>query len=181
MRKNGETRAGRSNPMPRKGQLFPIPRAAAHIHFLSEYQSQSGLSEPERAIWWFSGSFRLSDGSAGSMRSGHASAFISAFAGLCVGGCSLTANLDEEMESSIVYDDIPCAELVVQRDQLAGSLGLNPSAERDPALSDEFRCDIGPATSLLPDLRSHQAKKVGRAKGKIEAMNRSLVRRECTG
>lgn len=102
-----------------------------------------------------------------------------ALAGIALSGCSLTAGLDGEIVSSIKYDHFECGALVAQRDALAARYGVAPDVRRDPVLNNEQRRTLGSAAGYLPDLRSEQTKEVERAKGQIEAMNGSLLRRQC--
>lgn len=91
----------------------------------------------------------------------------------CVGGNSMSERQDEDVQSSLRYDDVPCDQLLAQRDGLARQYNLAVDVKptfSDPALG------FGPFT---PDIRSKSKRDRDRAIGEIDAMNRSIVRRDC--
>ena len=99
------------------------------------------------------------------------------FLGILCSACqtSMSAAIDEEVVSSIRYDDIDCADLARQRDQLAASHGLPKNVERQPRGQ-----AVAPGFGVfVPDMRSPQGRARAKAVGEITAMNQSMERREC--
>lgn len=95
---------------------------------------------------------------------------------LLAGGCvdsSLATREDEDIVSSLQFDDVPCTQLITQRNQLAQRYGLGQDAK--PAFVDS-PAGFGP---FLPDVRSKKQQDIQKASGQIDAMNRSLTRRAC--
>ncbi|OHV77554.1 hypothetical protein [Mesorhizobium sp. ORS 3428] len=91
----------------------------------------------------------------------------------CVGGTSMSERQDEDVQSSLQYDSVPCDQLVANRNALAQQYNLPITAKptfSNPAMG------FGPFT---PDLRSKARRDSDRASGQIDAMNRSIDRREC--
>ncbi len=100
---------------------------------------------------------------------------------LSLGGCtSLAQNLDAEYTSSMPYDAVDCGRLAAMRNQEAASHGLAPNATVDQEWAMPLRSQTGIAV-YVPDYRSREAKEIGAARGRIEAMNHSMQRRACPG
>ncbi|MBZ9860865.1 hypothetical protein [Mesorhizobium sp. CA12] len=91
----------------------------------------------------------------------------------CVGGTSMAERQDEDVQSSLQYDDVPCDQLLAQRNQLARQNNLPVTAKpgfSNPAMG------FGP---FMPDMRSKAQRASNKASGEIDAMNRSIERRDC--
>jgi hypothetical protein len=90
----------------------------------------------------------------------------------CVGN-STSERQDANIESSLQYDTVPCDQLLAQRDGLARQYNLSPTVKptfSNPAMG------FGPFT---PDVRSKAQRDTDKATGEIDAMNRSIGRRDC--
>lgn len=95
---------------------------------------------------------------------------------LTVTGCmgnSLAERQDANIQSSLQFDTVPCDQLLAQRNELAQRYHLSPDAK--PAFSN-VPMGVGPFT---PDARSKNQRDVEQATGRIDAMNRSIGRRQC--
>jgi hypothetical protein len=90
----------------------------------------------------------------------------------CVGN-STSERQDDNVQSSLRYDGVPCDELLAQRDGLAQQYNL--STQVKPTFSNPAM-GFGPFT---PDIRSQRQRDIDRATGEIDAMNRSINRRDC--
>ena len=75
--------------------------------------------------------------------------------------------------SSLPYDSVPCQTLLTKRQDLMQRYKLDENSK--PVVS-EAPLGLGPA---LGDTRSAEQKAVERARGEINAMNRSMARRKC--
>ncbi len=91
----------------------------------------------------------------------------------CVGGTSMSERQDEDVQSSLQYDDVPCDQLIANRNALAQQNNLPVTAK--PAFSNPAM-GFGPFT---PDVRSKAKRDSDKAAGEIDAMNRSIDRRDC--
>ncbi|MVA98821.1 hypothetical protein GN330_16360 [Nitratireductor sp. CAU 1489] len=102
-----------------------------------------------------------------------------ALAGGVAGCSSLSSGLDDEIVSSLQFDQIPCERLVAERDALAAEHG--DPATLDPGEKPGARPALVPTGfgTLVPDARSRDTKEHRKALGRIEAMDRSITRREC--
>lgn len=90
----------------------------------------------------------------------------------CVGN-SMSERQDANIESSLQYDTVPCDQLLAQRNGLAQQYNLPVTVKptfSNPAMG------FGPFT---PDMRSKAKRDSDKASGEIDAMNRSLERRDC--
>ena len=90
----------------------------------------------------------------------------------CVGN-SMSERQDANIESSLQYDTVPCDQLLAQRNGLAQQNNLPVTAKPtfyNPAMG------FGPFT---PDMRSKAQRDSDKAAGDIDAMNRSIERRDC--
>jgi hypothetical protein len=97
---------------------------------------------------------------------------------LCVAlaGCgagSMAASEDANVTSSLQYDSVACKQLVAERNGLAARYGLAQDAK--PVFS-TAPTGFG---AVLPDMRSADKRDADQAAGRIDAMNRSLIRRKC--
>ncbi|GLS38950.1 hypothetical protein GCM10010869_45470 [Mesorhizobium tianshanense] len=90
----------------------------------------------------------------------------------CVGN-SMSERQDADVRSSLQYDSVPCDQLLAQRAGLARQYRLPVDAK--PSFSNPAM-GFGPFT---PDMRSKSKRDSDQARGKIDAMNRSMARREC--
>ena len=105
-------------------------------------------------------------------------AILLVFAPFALVACqSIDAGLDDEIMSSIKYDRYSCKQLVSARNKEAADFGLSRDAERDQSRSIRYRSALMPLGALVPDLRGSKARERGLARGRIDAMNRSLARR----
>ncbi|MDG4883442.1 hypothetical protein [Mesorhizobium sp. WSM4884] len=91
----------------------------------------------------------------------------------CVGGTSMAERQDEAVQSSLQYDDVPCDQLVAQRNQVAQQYNLPVTAK--PSFSNPAM-GFGP---FMPDMRSKAQRDSDKASGEIDAMSRSIERRDC--
>jgi hypothetical protein len=95
---------------------------------------------------------------------------------LVMAGCagnSLAERQDANVVSSLQFDTVPCDQLVAQRNALAQQHHLPLDAKptfSNPAMG------FGP---FMPDYRSKARRDAEQASGRIDAMNRSIDRREC--
>jgi hypothetical protein len=95
---------------------------------------------------------------------------------LAAAGCmgnSLSESQDANIQSSLQFDAVPCDQLLAQRNQLAQQYHVSPTAKptfSDPAMG------FGP---FMLDGRSKSTKDAEAASGRIDAMNRSITRRDC--
>ena len=93
--------------------------------------------------------------------------------GGCVGGSSMAERQDENVQSSLQYDSVPCDQLMANRTALAQQFNLPVTAKptfSNPAMG------FGPFT---PDMRSKAQRDSDKASGEIDAMSRSIERRDC--
>ncbi len=97
---------------------------------------------------------------------------------LLVAGCganSLAAREDSDVQSSLQYDKVACASLLSQRNALAQRNNLPLDAK--PTFTN---VPTGFGT-VVPDIRSSSQRAAQKAAGEIDAMNRSMTRRQCAG
>lgn len=87
------------------------------------------------------------------------------------GANSLVARQEAAVLVSTVYDDVPCRQLVGQRNDVAREAGV-PADARVRFSSVWF--GLG---TVLPDFRTEAERRQDAARGKIMAMNDSLARR----
>jgi hypothetical protein len=95
---------------------------------------------------------------------------------LALAGCgtaSIAGSEDANVASSLQFDGVACKQLVAERNALAARYGLPQDAK--PVFSS---APTGFGT-VLPDTRSAHKRDADRASGRIDAMNRSLIRRKC--
>lgn len=95
---------------------------------------------------------------------------------LVAGGCaqnSISSREDENVTSSLKFDAVACPQLIAQRNALAAQYKLPQDAK--PEFSG---VPVGFGTVML-DARSSNQRGAQKARGEIDAMNRSLVRRTC--
>ncbi|TIQ31072.1 MAG: hypothetical protein E5X48_27735 [Mesorhizobium sp.] len=91
----------------------------------------------------------------------------------CVGGTSMAERQDENVQSSLQYDSVPCDQLLSNRNALAQQYNLPVTAKpgfSNPAMG------FGP---FMPDMRSKAQRDSDKASGEIDAMSRSIERRDC--
>lgn len=92
----------------------------------------------------------------------------------------MVGNTNREVVSSTQFDDVPCKELISQRNTLLaryGSPDTLPEGQKPgerPYLKHE---PLG--MFLAPDFRSKNKLETRKALGRIDAMNHSLQRRQC--
>lgn len=96
---------------------------------------------------------------------------------LAVAGCmenSLAERQDANIQSSLQYDTVPCDQLLAQRNGLAQQYHLSAQTAK-PTFSNPAM-GFGP---FMMDTRSKNQRDAEAASGKIDAMNRSITRRDC--
>ena len=101
---------------------------------------------------------------------------IGLLACLAAAGCgtnSLSIDQDSNMQSSLVYDTVPCPSLIARRNALAASYGLPRDAKT-------VFGDTSTLGAVTPDFRSKQQRASEKARGQVDAMTRSITRR-CVG
>lgn len=95
---------------------------------------------------------------------------------LSLAGCAsgtIAASEEANVTSSLQYDTVPCKQLVAERNGLAARYGLSQDAKT------VFSSPPTGFGTVLPDMRSARQRESEQASGRIDAMNRSLVRRKC--
>jgi len=97
---------------------------------------------------------------------------------LCVSlaGCasgSMASGEDANVASSLQYDTVPCKQLIADRNGLAARYGLSQDAKT------AFSAPPAGFGTVLPDMRGAKKREADQASGKVDAMNRSLLRRKC--
>jgi len=95
---------------------------------------------------------------------------------LLLAGCgsdSLVGHQERNIMSSLPYDSVSCEALLAKRQSLMRRYGLGENAK--PVVG-ETPLGLGP---VVPDMRSTEQRAVEHARGEIDAMNRSMVRRKC--
>lgn len=90
----------------------------------------------------------------------------------CASG-SMASSEDANVTSSLQYDTVPCKQLVAERNGLAARRGLPQDAK---TVFSALPTGFG---TVIPDMRGAKRREAEQASGKIDAMNRSLVRRKC--
>lgn len=98
----------------------------------------------------------------------------------CASCGGMSASVEEEIVSSLRYDHVPCSELASQRDALVARYGY-PDTPGEPKPGERPGYLATGLGTVLPDMRGAAARERGLARGKIEAMNHSLTRRQCAG
>jgi hypothetical protein len=88
-------------------------------------------------------------------------------------GSSMAERQDADIQSSLQYDSVPCGQLLAQRNALAQQHNLSTKAK--PAFSNPAM-GFGP---FMPDVRSKAKQDTDKATGEMDAMNRSIDRRDC--
>lgn len=99
------------------------------------------------------------------------------------GGCSdMVGHTNSEVISSIQFDDVPCKELISQRNALVSRYG-SPDAlpeGRKPGERPYLKQEpLG--VFIAPDFRNKNELEARKALGRIDAMNHSIDRRQCEG
>ncbi|QDC02590.1 hypothetical protein [Mesorhizobium sp. 8] len=89
------------------------------------------------------------------------------------GSDSLVGHQERNIMSSLPYDSTPCNTLLAKRQSLMSRYYLDENAK--PVVS-ATPLGLGP---VVPDTRSKAQQAVEQARGEIDAMNRSMVRRKC--
>jgi hypothetical protein len=94
----------------------------------------------------------------------------------------MVGNTNREVVSSIQFDDVPCKELISERNALVARYG-SPDAlpeGRKPGERPYLKQEpLG--MFLAPDFRGGKQLEARKALGRIDAMNHSLQRRQCEG
>ncbi|HVW58007.1 MAG TPA: hypothetical protein VHC00_20225 [Rhizobiaceae bacterium] len=98
-----------------------------------------------------------------------------------VAACSdMRADVDSEVVNSVRYDEVPCNTLISERNALVKTYGSPEGlpADQQPGVRPILKQQ---PTGLfpVPDLRSNATRERKKAYGKIEAMDRSINRRQC--
>jgi hypothetical protein len=109
-------------------------------------------------------------------------AAVAALATSLAACADMVGNTNREVVNSIQFDNVPCKELISQRNALVaryGSPDALPEGQKPgerPYLKHE---PLG--MFLAPDFRGKEQLDTRRALGRIDAMNHSLLRRQCEG
>jgi hypothetical protein len=101
---------------------------------------------------------------------------VMALIGVALSGCAsgtIAAGEDANVSSSLQYDGVACKQLIGERDALAARYGLSRDAK--PV----FTSSPTGLGTVIPDMRSGSRREADQAAGRVDAMNRSLVRRKC--
>lgn len=93
--------------------------------------------------------------------------------------CSISQAWDNDVYSSIAYDEVACADIIGQRDRLAARHGISGDYRRGEGDRPPPAILSGGFGAYVPDLRSSTRREVDRARGMISAMNGSITRRGC--
>jgi hypothetical protein len=100
---------------------------------------------------------------------------------LSLSACAdMAGNTNREVVNSMQFDDVPCKELISQRNALVaryGSPDALPEGQKPgerPYLKHE---PLG--MFIAPDFRSKKKLEARKALGRIDAMNHSIERRQC--
>lgn len=115
------------------------------------------------------------------LRKGLAGIVTVALLAASVAACSdMRTDVDSEVVNSVRYDEVPCKALISERDALVKTYGSPEGlpADQQPGVRPILKQQ---PTGLfpVPDLRSTATRKRKKAYGKIEAMDRSINRRQC--
>jgi hypothetical protein len=95
-------------------------------------------------------------------------------------GCTMSQGRIDDVFSSLPYDEMPCAQLIERRDEIARQHAIPRDYRRGP--DDPTPSRIATETGwLIPDLRGQQRRDRDRALGLVSAMNGSIQRRRCEG
>ena len=109
-------------------------------------------------------------------------AILMALAAPLAACADMVGNTNREVVNSIQFDNVPCKELISQRNALLaryGSPDTLPEGQKPgerPYLKHE---PLG--MFLAPDFRSKDQLETRKALGRIDAMNHSIERRQCEG
>jgi hypothetical protein len=100
-----------------------------------------------------------------------------------LGACAdMVGNTNAEVVSSIRFDDVPCKQLISQRNQLVARYGSPDALPEGRKLGERPYLKHEPLGMFLaPDFRSKDQLETRKALGRIDAMNHSLQRRQCEG
>jgi hypothetical protein len=92
----------------------------------------------------------------------------------------MRANTDSEVVNSMRFDTVPCATLMKERDELVRTYGSPASLPPDKQPGIRPILKQQPMGMFpVPEYRSKKTVEQRRAWGRIEAMNRSIERRQC--
>jgi hypothetical protein len=107
--------------------------------------------------------------------SGPAFAVLSAC--LALAACTVSTARLAEVQSSTQYDNVPCEQLVAERDALAAQYDLPVDYRREGTIE---RSRLLPDLDFVsPDLRGASARQWDEARGRLSAINGSIRRRSC--
>lgn len=104
-------------------------------------------------------------------------AFVILSGCLALAACTVSTARLAEVQSSTQYDDVPCEQLVAERDRLAARYNLAVDYRREGTIE---RNHLLPDLDFVsPDLRGASAREREEARGRLSAMNGSIQRRSC--
>ncbi len=108
---------------------------------------------------------------------------VSAAALVSLTACAdMVGNTNREVVSSTQFDNIPCKELISQRNTLVARYGSPDALPEGKKPGERPYLKHEPLGAFLaPDFRSKDQLEARKALGRIDAMNHSLQRRQCEG
>jgi hypothetical protein len=94
----------------------------------------------------------------------------------------MVGNTNREVVSSTQFDNVPCKELISQRNTLVARYGSPDTLPEGQKPGERPYLKHEPLGAFLaPDFRSKNKLETRKALGRIDAMNHSLQRRQCEG
>jgi hypothetical protein len=92
----------------------------------------------------------------------------------------MVGNTNREVVSSTQFDNVPCKELISQRNTLVARYGSPDTLPEGQKPGERPYLKHEPLGAFLaPDFRSNNKLETRKALGRIDAMNHSLQRRQC--
>jgi hypothetical protein len=115
---------------------------------------------------------------------GRAAALV-ALAGIAasLGGCAdISSSANSEVVNSIRFDDVPCKQLVTQRNALVAQYGSPDALPEGQKPGERPYLKHEPLGMFVaPDFRDKKELDARKQLGRIDAMNHSIERRQCEG
>jgi hypothetical protein len=94
----------------------------------------------------------------------------------------MVGNTNREVVNSTQFDDVPCKELISQRNALVARYGSPDALPEGQKPGERPYLKHEPLGAFLaPDFRSQSQLETRKALGRIDAMNHSIERRQCEG
>jgi len=100
-----------------------------------------------------------------------------------LGACAdMAGNTNSEVVSSIRFDNVPCKDLISQRNALVAQYGSPDTLPEGHKPGERPYLKHEPLGMFIaPDFRGRKELDTRKALGRIDAMNHSLDRRQCEG